>query len=107
MASRGAQPYTPESPPVHAAETVYYSHSFEESQARSGGKLCATNCTRIEAGANARTAIASRELMRSGELACYDGVAANLWALNSALECHLHTVAIHPPAIGSKEVRWR
>jgi hypothetical protein len=27
------------------------------------------------------------------------------WALNSAVECHPHTVAIHPPAVDSKEVR--
>jgi hypothetical protein len=27
------------------------------------------------------------------------------WALNSAVECHLHTLAINPAAIDSKEVR--
>jgi len=32
--------------------------------------------------------------MKSGELACYDGFAANLWALNSAVECHLHTSSL-------------
>jgi hypothetical protein len=26
--------------------------------------------------------------------ACYDGFAANLWALNSAVECHLHTLSV-------------
>jgi hypothetical protein len=27
------------------------------------------------------------------------------WALNSAVECHLHTVTIDPPAVDYKEVR--
>ena len=27
------------------------------------------------------------------------------WALNSAVECHLRTLAIHPPAVDSKQVR--
>ena len=31
---------------------------------------------------------------------CYDGVAAKNWALNSAVECHLHTVEV----IGSNPI---
>jgi hypothetical protein len=39
-----------------------------------------------------------------------DGNACNClnvkgWALNSAVECHLHTLTIDPPAIDSKAVR--
>jgi hypothetical protein len=35
-----------------------------------------------------------------GEVACYDGFAAKQWALNSAVECHLHTVEV----IGSNPI---
>ena len=52
-------------------------------------------CTRV-----CGVEIAGRELTNSGELACYDGLAANLWALNSAVECHLHTVEV----IGSNPI---
>ena len=40
-----------------------------------------------------------RELMYNDELTALQ------WALNSAVECHLHTVAIDPPAVDYKEVR--
>jgi hypothetical protein len=30
----------------------------------------------------------------SWEVACYDELAAKTWALNSAVECHLHTVEV-------------
>src|ERR1700722_6599799 len=34
------------------------------------------------------------------ELVCYHGFTANQWALNSAVECHLHTVEV----IGSNPI---
>jgi len=40
-----------------------------------------------------------------GELVSNDELTALQWALNSAVECHLHTVTIDPPAVDSKEVR--
>ena len=65
----------------------------------SGRKHRTAHCIKVGAGADAG-AIASCKLKKSGELACYDGFAANLWALNSAVECHLHTVEV----IGSNPI---
>jgi len=39
------------------------------------------------------------------EVVCYDGFTSEKWALNSAVECHLHTIASCPLAIDSNDVR--
>ena len=39
------------------------------------------------------------------ELVYNDELTASKWALNSAVECHLHTLTIDPPAVDYKEVR--
>ena len=71
----------------------------------SPGKSAPVFGSRRNAGTSAGTASDSVRTQMGRELACYDGFAANLWALNSAVECHLHTLAIDPPAIDSKDVR--
>ena len=82
--------------------TMYYSHARKRQKRGCsghgfGGDYVKTGAT-SGAGGNPVAMIVDRELVYNEELT------AAKWALNSAVECHLHTLAIHPPAADSKDV---
>ena len=72
--------------------TLYYSHSRRKQKLAAQREGAATIAT--STGARTGAAVDSMTMTTDLKVACYDDFAAKQWALNSAVECHPHTVEV-------------
>ena len=77
--------------------TLYYSHSRRSAKRAAQEKVLHVSLfprQQRKCGCQCGCQRQCRDRTVGRELVCYHGFTANQWALNSAVECHLHTVEV-------------